>query len=69
MVDCALQCNFSPACTYGCYGSGTDASKGLFQNLSWCVIQTCGWQITPSCIKNAFVGGCAQEYQVCMADK
>jgi len=68
MVDCALQCNFSPSCTYGCYGNGSDYSKALFQDLTWCVLQNCGFQVTPTCIKNAFVGGCAEQYKMCLTD-
>jgi len=68
MVDCAIECGFSVSCFYGCYGSGSQKSKDLFQQLGWCVIQTCGWQIDKACIDKAFAGPCKEQYVACMGD-
>jgi len=68
MAVCALDCNFSPSCIWQCYGSGSPASKQLFDSLAWCIGQYCGWGVSEECVNEANSTACQQQYQQCIAD-
>ena len=69
MVACAMECGFGVGCTMGCYGNGDAQSQQLFQSVTWCVVQECGWNIDAACVQQALAGGCADEFKACLADQ
>jgi len=68
MVECAIACGFSMNCVWSCYGSGDEQSKGIFQEVAWCIIQDCAWNIDEACILGSLEGQCSEPYQECAAD-
>jgi len=66
VLNCAIDCGFAPQCTFGCYGDASPTAKQVFQSLSMCVIQDCGWNVTAECVKESLSGACADLYNKCM---
>jgi len=65
MIECAIDCGFTMNCVMQCYGNGDQQSQAAFQQLAFCVLQNCGWDVDNYCIIKAFQGECAKQYEEC----
>jgi hypothetical protein len=68
MIECAIECGFALNCALDCMNNGSDQSQQLFQQLAYCVMQNCGFNVNPQCVIESFQGDCAKQYEVCLMD-
>jgi hypothetical protein len=68
MIECAIDCQFGMNCVYACMSNGSGQSQQLFQQLTACVVQSCGFNVDIQCIIQSFQGDCGESYKNCMND-
>jgi hypothetical protein len=68
IVNCLLGCGWAQSCYWDCYNGGSDDAKQIFNSLSGCVVDACGWNMSTDCIMKAIEDECSQAYKTCMAD-
>jgi hypothetical protein len=66
IVDCVFDCALDPGCIIKCQNQGSPEAQFLFEELTNCLMDQCGFMIPDlECWEKALSGECSQEYLVC----
>jgi hypothetical protein len=65
IVTCSLDCGFDLGCVSNCADEGSPEAQGQFWQIMPCVIDACGFNLSPGCIFGALDGACSEEWEAC----